>query len=673
MDPSSQSPGNITPFCIGMTFDTISQARHTLLRHTADRHESYLVAKSDPARHIAKCRDPLCKYEVRIGTKKGQPRVTVYNPHTCPPSTHDNWKQSRSSKLKPDYVAADGGSRKHGRRNSQSSSDEEGDGLERKRQRSRQACTQCRSRRVKCNGNVPCSMCASSNVDCEYISSARPGSARRTVPDGGHVVAHGTSAVRTDSPSAPQGILEPWKQRFVGRQSSVAFPLFVGLDVQASNPPRLHSFAYNPGLRREPETSVRFQTAEVIDWEVAKRLINVYVAAIHPLFNFLDHESLLQRAGDHWHGKPQGLSFEAVICGVMALGSLFHGAEAALTQEKELWAVQHAKSILEDYVAGRYPTIEHVAAYFLRTLYMRTTSRPHVSWLCSCTMMHLVEATGLQHGPDGFMLAPGRAPPDTASRQPYKPRRTAQVAECLQTLIAWDYGRSVMNPTLHARQEDFSATFKTDLSSQLCSLVQAIPVSTPGREVGAGAEDQVSALRKVIRIEVDHDFLVLVKADLVFCLYRRLRLINFHFHPQRIEEIISAGTAALAPAQRLVFMDQPWWNVLGTVFQFVCVLLALDTLDSLAVIPRAMETLQSIADRLNTHLATEALATVRQLVRASANKKRNGIDHLERSLGEGGHGVGDDTTIPTAPDDVSFYPFAQPDAIDLDFFLNMSF
>ncbi|RAH47941.1 putative C6 transcription factor [Aspergillus brunneoviolaceus CBS 621.78] len=672
MDLSHQSPRDVTPFCIGMTFDTISQARHTLLRHTADRHESYLVAKSDPARHITKCRDPVCQYEVRIGTKKGQPRVTVYNPHTCPPSTHDNWKQSRSSKLKPNYVAADEGSRKHGRRKSQSSSDE-ADGLDRKRQRSRQACTQCRSRRVKCDGNVPCRMCASSSVECEYVPSTQPADARRVASDDGQVAAQGTSAVRTSSPSAPHGILEPWKQRFVGRQSSVAFPLFVGLDVQAPNPPRLHSFAYNPGVRREPETSVRFQVAEVINWVVAKRLINVYVTTIHPLFNFLDHERLLQRAEEHWHGKPQGLSFEAVVCGVVALGSLFTGVEGALTPEKELWAVQHAKSILEDYVVGRFPTIEHVAAYFLRTLYMRTTSRPHLSWLCSCTMMHLVEATGLQHGPDGFMLAPGKAPPDTPSRQPYNPRRTAQVAECLQTLIAWDYGRSVMNPTLHARKEDFSATFKTDLCSQLCTLVQAVAVSTPAREVVADAEDQVFALRKVVRIEVDHDFLVLVKADLIFCLYRRLRLINFQLRSRQIEEIVSAGTAALAPAQRLVFLDQPWWNVLGTVFQFACVLLALDTPDSLAVIPQAMETLQSISDRLNTHLSTEALATVRQLVRASVNKKRKGIDHLERSLGEGSHGLRDDTTIPTAPEDISFYPFAQSGAIDLDFFLNMSF
>ncbi|RAL10920.1 putative C6 transcription factor [Aspergillus homomorphus CBS 101889] len=665
---------DVTPFQVGMTFDSLPEARHTLLRHAVDRHESYMVVKSEATRHIAKCRDPLCEYEVRIGTKKGKFRVTVYNPHTCPPSTHNNWKHSRSSKLKPDYIIPDSGNKKRARRDSTVSS--EGDAREQNRHRSRQACIQCRSRKVKCDGNNPCRICADSGSDCGYTPIAQSAFARRQALVTSHGVPEGVTAARddrteaTDGPSTPRGILEPWKQRFVGREASIAFPLFVGLDVQAANPPRLHSFAYNPGVRREPETTVDFEIAEAITWEIARSLIDVYIASIHPLFNFCDHEKLLQRADDHWHGKPQGLSFEAVISGVVALGSLFN---AALSEEKELWTVQHAKSILEDSVVGRHPTIEQVAAYILRTIYVRSTSRPHLSWLCSCNMMHLVEATGLQHGPDAFILAPGRAPPDSAQRQPYNPKRTAQVAECLHVLIACDYGRSVMNSSIHARQEDFAATFKTDLTAQLCTLVQAIPVTIPGPGAGSGATEQLSALSKVASIDVEHEFLVLVKADLVFCLYRRLRLINLRLDPQQVDDIITTGAAALEPAQRLVTMKKPWWNVLGTVFQFACVLLALDTPESLAQIPRALETLERISDQLNTHLATEALSTIRQLVRASIDKKRQGIEHLERSLGEGSHGHADDTVIPPAPHDVSFDPYAPPDAIDLDFLLNMNF
>ncbi|PYI01664.1 putative C6 transcription factor [Aspergillus sclerotiicarbonarius CBS 121057] len=541
------------------------------------------------------------------------------------------------------------------------------------RQRSRQACVPCRQRKRKCDGKLPCSTCSGYGYDCEYKDVAQQPSKRRANSEGSlpPTKAARVSAEPGDAPAVPsqQGILEPSKQRYVGRQSSVAFPLFVGLDVQATNPPRLHSFAYNAGIRREPEYTVNFLLVDYVSWAMVKSLIDVYISTIHPVFKFLDESQLYQQGEEHWHRKPQGSNFEAVISGVIGLASLFKGA---LGQEREMRIVRHAKDILEDYYVARSPSIEQVAAWILRTIYVRATSRPHIAWLCSCTMMHLVEATGLQHEPDSVIL-PGAGTPRSRG-QSDSVKRIGQVAECLHVLIAYDYGRSVMNLSLHTQEPVCFPIPDLDFTPQLCQLVQAMPVSNMARDSLVGSQQLVLALERVVDIHVDHDFLMLVRTDLAFCLYRRLRLVDFHFQQEQLDQVIGSGTAALEAARRLADQNQPWWNVLGTVFQFVCVLLAMDTPASLTKLPESTKTLDMIADHLNTHLANEALTTARQLIRASMDKKRKGLMCLERALGEGvGEPVTDNSAYPSVLAS-PFDPFSQPlqePLIDLDFLLDM--
>jgi hypothetical protein len=90
---------------------------------------------------------------------------------------------------------------------------------------------------------------------------------------------------------------------------------------------------------------------------------------------------------------------------------------------------------------------------------------------------------------------------------------------------------------------------------------------------------------------------------------------------------------ALPAARILVLRNHPWWNTVGSVFQYLCVLLAIDNSDSLAAIPEAMETLETITKHLRTHLADEALNTARLLVRAMREKKRKELDTLDHIAG----------------------------------------
>jgi hypothetical protein len=119
------------------------------------------------------------------------------------------------------------------------------------------------------------------------------------------------------------------------------------------------------------------------------------------------------------------------------------------------------------------------------------------------------------------------------------------------------------------------------------------------------------------------------KADLCMSLYRHHRLLKQTLDKKEILQIISIGNTATEAAYKLAQENKFWWNVLCTVFQYVCVLLAIDTLDSLAQVSSAMCTLENIAGQLGTHVSTEAVNTLKILLRDSMRKKKQEVQLLE--------------------------------------------
>ncbi|KAL1998385.1 hypothetical protein VTN02DRAFT_6294 [Thermoascus thermophilus] len=515
------------------------------------------------------------------------------------------------------------------------------------RQRSRQACVPCRQRKRKCDGTLPCSTCTGYGYDCQYKNDEGQRSAsKRSASDSSTQLpaakaprlASGSNSHDPEQGTVPplqHGILEPSKFRYMSRHSSVAFPRCLGLDLQSANPPRLHSFAYHTGIRSEPGFHVSFQLVEFISWDRVRGLVDIYASTVHPVFGFLDMDRLRQKCEAHWHGKPQGPGLEAVISGVMGLASLFSGL---LSEEQETRIVLHAKELLEDPYCSRFPSIEQVAAWILRTIYIRATTRPHVAWLCSCVTMHLVEATGLHRETEGVVLVTDRKTGPAQETSVIR-ERVAPVARCLNVMISYDYGRSIVDvgPIFQKQMEPRAG----DFTLQLCELVRAVPLDDTNRDSVTRRADLLQALDNLVATHTDHDFLTLARTELCFCIYRRLRLLDQCLRQEQLEKVITVGMSALPAARRLIAQKHPWWNVIGPVFQFVCVLLAIDTTEGLANIPKAMEALEMIAQNLNTHLANEAVHTARLLVRASVEKKRKGIAILE---GIGGVPALDDTT-----------------------------
>jgi hypothetical protein len=409
-----------------------------------------------------------------------------------------------------------------------------------------------------------------------------------------------------------------------------------------------------------------------MSWNTARTLLEFFFATIHPVFGFLDKDHLYERCETHWHEKPQTLDFEAIVCGVVALASLFNGS---LDQEEEMWLILHAKEILEDPLVGRFPSIDQIAAWILRTIYIRATTRPHVAWICSCTTMHLVEATGLNQAPQFVMLTTNKGVQGSTPERSDIVKRTARVAHSLHVIIAYEYGRSVMNFDFPAQNALALSNRAGDFTPRLCSLVEAVPLIPMGADSVATIQDLSSAINKLADTPADHDFLVLVRADLVFSIYRRLRLLEPNLRQSLLDEVISTGMSALPAARALASQNQPWWNVISTVFQFVCVLLAIDSHASVTNLSDAMDTLGMIVDHLKTHLATEALATARSLVRASLDRRRKGVEILEGIVGPTASDdtvEGPDSRLPQDLDFSTSFSYDQH-PVDLDFLLNMDF
>ncbi|KAJ6126786.1 C6 transcription factor [Penicillium sp. IBT 18751x] len=500
------------------------------------------------------------------------------------------------------------------------------------RQRSKQACLPCRRRKRKCDGNLPCNICKGYGYDCEFGNAVQSTNLKRSVPSDGSTQPRKATRLIDPQESPKQhgessvlpGILDPSKARYVGRYSSIAFPLYVGLEVQATKIPRLHSFAYHTGIRKEAPCAVTFQAAQKIPWNTMRSLLEVYTATVHPVFGFLDMDQVYMLCEKHWHGQPQDMAFEAMISGVVATASLFSGT---LDQGKEMWFILHQKEILEDSVISRFPSLEQIAAWTLRTIYMRCTARPHVTWLSSCTVMHLIEAAGLHRASEYVMQTTSNATPSTEMFNIVN--RTAQVATCLHILISFEYGRSIISLNSHILDHLQPKVGEKDLTFQLCSLVAAVPIMPSGDPLSM-MEELFSSLDTITDLTVDHDFLVLLRADLALGIYRRLRVMESKFQQGHNDRVIAAGTAALPAARRLASQNQPWWNVIGTAFQFACTLLVMDTPASCELLVDTMDTLEMIVDHLDTHLAKEALSTARQLVRASLDKKKRGVEALER-------------------------------------------
>ncbi|KAH0218902.1 GroES-like protein, partial [Aureobasidium melanogenum] len=213
-----------------------------------------------------------------------------------------------------------------------------------------------------------------------------------------------------------QDFLEPRKSRYVGAGSAISFPLKLSHDMGAVDLPRLHSYAWNAGTRPEPIPSFTPQVANLVRYEELHALTSVYFDVVHPVFGVIDKAEFTLRCAEHWMGDGQSVGFDALVGSVCALGSLFAGNDRMIHGATE----------------------DFVVAWILRSLYLRSTTRPHASWMSTCSTMHIIEAVGL-HRELGTTSVPGNSSEASTPYQrfPELRRKIFWTAKSLNLMFSW--------------------------------------------------------------------------------------------------------------------------------------------------------------------------------------------------------------------------------------------
>ena len=508
----------------------------------------------------------------------------------------------------------------------------------RTRRRSRKACIPCRQRKRKCDGNDPCATCLGYGYNCRYNDEHHDSTITQLKPTNNarHIVDSPTSTIH-DYPTRSSisdigakkndeyktAVLDPYKSRFMKANSAIAFPRSLGIELNSSDPPRLHSFAWNSGIRPETKNNVQPKIRSLLSYEEVQKYSRKYFETIQPIYAFLDREIYEGKCLTHWNDNLQGLEFEAIIAGVVTLGSFFSHPDENVQLETDL--LHHAKSVLESTSMFGNARVEHIMAWILRTIYLRSTHRPHASWMSSCLTMHLVESIGLHQEFDTVDIASPNAAPLLEVKEIEMRRRLFWTSWSINRVLSYEYGRSPVY-MINIGTKLPTSEGPEDFMVQFVSLARSLPDDENERNL---CKVQIfRALEEMEKVNGNFHEIQLLKADLAFCLYRRLRIQDEGYPKGCLSQIIKHGRVAMNPACILANSNLPWWNIISTPFQFICVLLAIDSMDSLAFVAEAYMALKTVVRHFNTHLAMEALQTAEKLIQLSRQNKTKEVDFL---------------------------------------------
>jgi hypothetical protein len=525
------------------------------------------------------------------------------------------------------------------------------DSKRRRRQRAPRACHPCRQMKRKCDGQKPCSTCVRYQHDCQYQgleskSLNNPVStndvSRKTV-NNSYAPEAAARGLR-DNEKPDRSILDPERGRFFDSSSAIAFPRLLGFQLGANKAPRLHSFAWNLGLRSEPLPNVLDITG-LVSLDDVHFYSRQYFKKVNPTFDFLDEHKFLHRAGLRWQGSAneEALDYDAVICSVVSLGYL---CSQRTENDTEAALIAFAKNRLESVGLSRPPTVDLISAWILRAIYLRATSRPQASWMASNIVLHLAEASGIYRELSSISII--YPPPESSNidhAQIMYRRKVFWIGRALNTIFSYEYSR----PRIAINNIDSALvdSIVCESTRDLLRLADLIPQSSQGCSDESEVLSTKALLGSINSFNKCGSPISLFAADIAFAAYRHLRpFINpatSNIDPT-ISQILSIGSAALNtiqghvrdPPTRSHFTQgqciTPWWSLISVPFHFILILLSIDTQECLSQVPHALRTLQQVALTFDTHLVREAAQTASMLIRLSQVRKEANIKLLRAAL-----------------------------------------
>ncbi|CAI7593241.1 unnamed protein product [Penicillium pancosmium] len=423
------------------------------------------------------------------------------------------------------------------------------------------------------------------------------------------------------------GIFDQQKSRYSGASAAMAFPYILGLALGSDSPPKMRSYAYNFGIRPEEASNAHSFLGNLISEEDLGLFSAQYFSILGPVGDVIDQRIYAQRCRDYYHRSGSNMvAFAAVAAGVAALGSFL--SPSRCPRESDL--VRYAKTILDDPASMRLHGIDHIVAWGMRVLYLRATTRPCNAWIASCTQMHLCEALGLHDEESIHKLASVTGAAVYGHDADWL-RRIFWISWAGHNMLSYEYDRSPVVFRAVTCQPIVSKP--GSIADQFVQLVQIIPSpNTPFQfesRASTPSGDLIKRLQALDELKFTHPFLVVTRAEIAFCFYRRLFQLNTRIPDDIIKLVIDGGNSALEAAEQQASQGRLFWNVIGSVFQYTCILLAIDTPLAFAYIAAAFKSLEKLVKAVDTGLTREALSMARHLLGLHTAKKRKELAQLE--------------------------------------------
>lgn len=393
--------------------------------------------------------------------------------------------------------------------------------------------------------------------------------------------------------------------------SGAVFMRKLALKMDPVNAPKLSLFAWNLGTRGEYPAYPRRITDILTKIELLS-LAAVYFEKCHPILGFLDREVFMYNLEKRWlPGQMETPhSFDPVLCGVAILGYRFSYLRP---EPKELELAKAAAILLEQSAASTTASMDTVIGSMLRVLYLRLTASPHVTWMASCALMHMIEAAGLNSEPSPTSVL--HRPADECD--PEFRRRLFGVAQHFNIWISYDMGRSRV--ALRGTDTLPPSPRQGDITTQLLDFLPLAEGLDPDKN--PDSVELEAALSSVLDTVPSHAASILTQCNLVLCMYRRLRVLNHNISGHLLDRVLATCARSIHCAREMLDNMCPWHHVAYVPFQVICALLAMDTRASLGQIGSAMETLAAVTSVYNSDSMKEAYSTARLLVLLQQKRK----------------------------------------------------
>lgn len=501
-----------------------------------------------------------------------------------------------------------------------------------KRKRSRVACEPCRDRKRKCNGRSPCNTCSDWGYECHYGYQPIP------QPPSLALTATELAAAPEKSGNTPEENERQHDENILRRleaNSGASFVRNIGVKVDAIDAPKMNLFGWNIGsrqLKSNPMATPTLSIFEITSPEEIKNLAKIYFDRVDPCYGLVNRPVFFQSLDKRSQSKLSNDRYDSVFAGVAALGSLFSRKDVTVT---EVHLVQSARSKLEVDLQTR-PSLDIVAGWILRVIYMRMTALPYPTWLASCTLMHLIEASSLQHEPSTTCFA------QNTLNEHLITNNFVGIAQHLNLWISFDLGLPrVSSPSGKSLPPINGAN---DILSLLPASVSLDP------EQATDDKNLESALLQLLDKHHTEPPSTLAQCNLVLCMLRRLNSMTHNFGPAIIDRILALLQQGLRSARILAKAYCPWHHIANVPFHTVTCLLVLDMRASFELLTEAMQTLRLVASIYDTDTIKNACRTAEILIFLYQRRRRDDIKLMDDVLRMHERGTEEMVQQPVWPD-----------------------